>query len=380
MFNKVVSGALILSTAVILHVHPAPVLAQNYGEGAYGAAEYNNNVAPTSTQSSSSSSGSSSSSAPTCQATQPGEKAVWLYAAIPKSSGSIELYFTDAQEPYDHYAIEYGTESGTYTYGAVNIGGRGIRTYTVESLSPNTTYYFRIRPGNGCAPGPWSNEISAKTSGLISTTFLEISSSELKTSDRADEDADTGKDSCTTYTVKPGDALWNIAQAELGDGNRYREIIEGNKEMYPSLTKSNTVRTGWQLTISCETQNENAVGEDEEQAGYEVNVKVMDEEKKPVAGAEVTLHSTPRTAITDTKGIASFTNVEPGQHRVVIAYGDYQGEQSVNLEGDVKVFDLNVTVEQKDVIVSKSAWVIIGILSAVIIILTLAVFWYRRRR
>lgn len=377
MLHKAVSHALIILTAVILSVHAAPVLAQNYGEGAYGEAEYNNNVAPAASGSSGSST-STSTSTPTCQATPPGEKAVWLYAALPKSNGSIELYFTDAQDPYDHYAIEYGLEAGKYTFGALNIGGRGIRTYTVESLMPNTTYYFRIRSGNDCAPGPWSNEISAKTSGLISTKFLEISSSELKTSNPADED--TAKDSCTTYTVKPGDTLWGIAQTELGDGNRYREIIEGNKESYPSLTESNTVRTGWQLTISCETQDENSVGEDGEQAGYEVNVKVMDEEKKPVAGAEVTLHSTPRTATTNDDGVASFADVEPGQHRVVIAYGDYQGEQSVNLEGDVKVFDLNVTVEQKDVTVSKSAWVIIGILSAVIIVLTLVVFWYRRRR
>jgi len=378
MFNKVVSGALILSSAVILHVHSAPVLAQKYGEGAYGAAEYNNNVAPTSTQSSSSSSGSSSSSAPTCQATPPGEKAVWLYAAIPKSSGSIELYFTDAQEPYDHYAIEYGTQLGTYTFGAVNIGGRGIRTYTVESLSPNTTYYFRIRPGNDCASGPWSNEISAKTMGTVSTNFLELSSSELTPSDRDDDKTSTGI--CTTYTVEPGDTLWSIAQAQLGDGNRYREVVERNKESYPSLENSTSVRTGWQLNIGCETPEEESDQEVEEQRSYDVNVRVLDPQKNPIAGAEVTLHSTPRTATTNEDGIASFTDVEPGPHRVVIAYGDYTGEQSVNLSGDVKVFDLNVTVEEKDVVLSKRAWTIIGILSAVIVVLMFLVFVYRKRR
>ena len=31
------------------------------------------------------------------------------------------------------------------------------------------------------------------------------------------------------HTVAAGDSLWRIAQKLLGDGNRYREIIEANK-------------------------------------------------------------------------------------------------------------------------------------------------------
>ena len=61
-------------------------------------------------------------------------------------------------------------------------------TYLVTSLSPNTTYYFKIRAGNGCAPGNWSNEISTTTQGLISTNQLLITSSQLLSqSNYADE-------------------------------------------------------------------------------------------------------------------------------------------------------------------------------------------------
>ncbi len=88
-----------------------------------------------------SSRGSSSGSSSECSAPAPGN-APWLYAAVAKSSSSIEIYFTDSGDPYDHYALEYGTSSGSYQWGATNIGGKGTRSYTITDLSPNTTYYF----------------------------------------------------------------------------------------------------------------------------------------------------------------------------------------------------------------------------------------------
>lgn len=106
-----------------------------------------------------------------CDKQNPGGKAPWLYGAIAESSSSIRLYYTDADDPVDHYTLRYGTKPGEYIYGADNIGGKGSRTFLTESLSPNTPYYFSVRGGNGCAPGSWSNEMAATTLRLGSEMF-----------------------------------------------------------------------------------------------------------------------------------------------------------------------------------------------------------------
>ncbi len=104
-----------------------------------------------------------SSAAPICNDNPPGKIAPWLYKAVAQGPNSILLSFTDALSPVDKYVLEYGLATGKYIYGSPNIGGNGTKSYLVQSLAPGTTYYFKIRGGNGCATGPWSNEISAKT-------------------------------------------------------------------------------------------------------------------------------------------------------------------------------------------------------------------------
>ncbi|MBN1660003.1 MAG: LysM peptidoglycan-binding domain-containing protein [Anaerolineae bacterium] len=57
------------------------------------------------------------------------------------------------------------------------------------------------------------------------------------------------------YLVKKGDTLSKIAEEVYGDGNRWREILEANKDQIenPSL-----IRAGWELSIP-------GVGEEEDE-------------------------------------------------------------------------------------------------------------------
>lgn len=88
-----------------------------------------------------------------------------LTSAVSADTNSVTLTWTAAVAPVTYYLVSYGTAPGNYQYGNPNIGGQGTTTYTVGGLATGTTYYFVIRPVNGCSPGTYSNELSAVAGG-----------------------------------------------------------------------------------------------------------------------------------------------------------------------------------------------------------------------
>jgi len=53
---------------------------------------------------------------------------------------------------------------------SVVVGDKNTTQYTVKGLSGGQTYYFKIRAGNGCLPGDFSNEVSGTTFGSAITS------------------------------------------------------------------------------------------------------------------------------------------------------------------------------------------------------------------
>lgn len=124
----------------------------------------------------SSSGGLSSPKTPTCEKESP-NKAPNLFQ-IDTSKNSAKLFFSPVNNAVDQYYIAYGFTQGDERFGVKFDKGYydGVIDYTINELAPNTNYYFKVRAGNGCATGSWSNWLAAKTDGGFTQTAVGNSS------------------------------------------------------------------------------------------------------------------------------------------------------------------------------------------------------------
>lgn len=102
--------------------------------------------------------------APVCGDTKPGSAPKLLSAKV-TGRNEVTLTWSKAADPVTYYLVAYGTKSDKLEYGNPNIGGKDTNTYVVKGLQNDQTYYFKVRAGNSCMPGEFSNEVAVKASG-----------------------------------------------------------------------------------------------------------------------------------------------------------------------------------------------------------------------
>lgn len=118
-------------------------------------AVFGRSVTSSNTSSSGSNPGSSFSSPPACVDPKP-VNAPDLFQ-IDTTFTQATLYFTPIARNTKYY-ISYSTRDTAEEHGAeVDLGSEGVQSFTVNLLSPDTIYYFKVRGQNGCTPGDWSN-------------------------------------------------------------------------------------------------------------------------------------------------------------------------------------------------------------------------------
>lgn len=98
-----------------------------------------------------------------CSDTKP-EKAPELFQ-IDVTKTTAKLFFTPVNNAITNYTIIYGLERGRDDFGVSFPFGKyeGVIDYTINDLSPNTKYYFRVRADNGCRTGWTSDSMSVST-------------------------------------------------------------------------------------------------------------------------------------------------------------------------------------------------------------------------
>ena len=76
-----------------------------------------------------------------------------------------------------------------------------------------------------------------------------------------------------------------------------------------------------------------------------VRIIVRDQNGNPLQGVVVTLYSTPRTAITDARGVAIFESMPVGQHTAVVSYAGQVVRQPVKLESSLVTSNVGAAVD-----------------------------------
>ncbi len=160
---------LVTLTVTVFFLSPLQILAGNYGEGTYNEGDFNVGSTPTPTIAPTSANNNNSGS--TTVATPPGcDKIVTAGAPdlfeVKTSKDSMVLYFAPPAGEYSSFYVAFSKDPNSWQYGAEygQSAASGALHFTIGLLSPNTTYYVKLRPGNGCATGNWSNVMKVTTS------------------------------------------------------------------------------------------------------------------------------------------------------------------------------------------------------------------------
>ncbi|MDQ5950841.1 MAG: hypothetical protein QG639_118, partial [Patescibacteria group bacterium] len=127
---------------------------------------------PQATNSGSSSRSTSRTTSTVCRSQAP--SSVPQIYQINVTRGSAQLYINPASGETTEYAVVYGLTPDQMMYSTTFAQTRptGAIVHTINLLSPNTTYYFKVQAKNGCAATDFSTVFGARTTRFFWQTHI----------------------------------------------------------------------------------------------------------------------------------------------------------------------------------------------------------------
>ena len=183
---------------------------------------------------------------------------LFLCVALINSVGYADTPFEDKTLATENTAASSDLETADITVKEDTSGvSGGTQEYENWILNGNTTSTDTNSDTNTSTntSTSTSTNTSSDTSTSTSTSTSTNTSSDTSVATNTDTSATTGTSTSTTtsttkYTVVSGDYLIKICQNLLGDGSRWPELVELNKDRYPSLVSNpNLIYAGWELVI-----------------------------------------------------------------------------------------------------------------------------------
>lgn len=157
---------ILLLSLFLLVFLPSLTFAQDFGENLYGTGEFGigPSTAPNNNSNNSSGNNSNGNNGGGGCSAQPPTGTPDLFQ-IDAFMTSVTLYYSPYVQPYTGFQIVYGFKQGDTRYSTTTSiqNSKGPVSTTINLLSPNTTYYFKVAGMNDCVGGAYSNTLSAKT-------------------------------------------------------------------------------------------------------------------------------------------------------------------------------------------------------------------------
>lgn len=262
--------------------------------------------------------------------------------------------------------VSFNADSGAYRYSdagnTFNLGGSGAANFKVVAASAGST---SVTPAVG----------QTKTAPVIS---------ELKVSSVATDSA-----TITWKTDKKADSYIEYGQEA---GKYILSESSATQVTDHSITLSGKYfQSGAKYHFRVKSKDAAGEAESEDQVfhlkGYNVKLRVSDNQGAPIANTEVVLHSDPRSATTDSNGEATFEDVTAGKHLVVVKLNNADKASEITISDasfDVQTIEVKVettpTPSRQLFDPQKSIWVIGFIVVVLLVTIGLVIINKRRNR